>query len=88
MLNKGQKVIDTFKGEIDTFGGEILENEFYGKEAIIIGQDCDNDYYAFYPNCELGWQPTDEEYEIIKSLGINESGTISYIFEDYYEVVE
>lgn len=79
-LQRGSKVVNTFKGIKGS------ENKFFGREAIIISKDWEgDDYYAFYPNCALGWDPTDEDYEILEELGIEEFGTISYIFKGFYK---
>ena len=79
-LQKGTKVVNTFKG----IKGSA--NKFLGRTAIIISKDWEgDDYYAFYPDCALGWEPTEEEYEILEELGIEEFGTMGYIFRGFYE---
>lgn len=79
-LQRGQRVVNTFKGLRGS------ENPFLNREAIILGKDWEGcDYYAFYPNCALGWEPTEEDYEVLEELGIEEFGTISYIFPEFYQ---
>ena len=77
-LQRGQRVVNTFKGLRGS------ENPFLNREATILGKDWEGcDYYAFYPNCALGWEPTEEDYEVLEELGIEEFGTIGYIFQEF-----
>ena len=79
-LQRGQRVVNTFKGLRGS------ENPFLNREAIILGKDWEGcDYYAFYPNCALGWEPTEEDYGMLEELGIEEFGTIGYIFQEFYQ---
>lgn len=79
-LQRGQRVVNTFRGIKGS------ENPFLNREAIILGRDWEgSDYYAFYPNCALGWEPTDEDYEVLEELGVDEFGTMGYIFSSFYQ---
>lgn len=82
-MKQGQRVINLFKGIKGS------ENKFYGREAVILSKDWEgNDYYAFYPNCALGWLPSEEEEEVLESLGIDEFGTIGFVFNEFCELVD
>ena len=75
-LKIGTKVVDNFK-----------KSETYGKVGIIIGIDNDGDYWTFFPNCALGYNVTDEDYDILDELGVDEFGTCSYTFPGMVELV-
>ena len=75
-LQRGTKVIDRFS-----------KSETFGRVAIILEQDQDGDYWCFFPNCALGYNLKDEEYDILDELGIDEFGTCGYCFPEMVEVV-
>lgn len=75
-LKVGTKVIDKFS-----------KSETFGKVGIIIEIDNDGDYWTFFPNCGLGYNVKDEEYDILEELGIDEFGTCGYTFADMIELV-
>ena len=75
-LQRGTKVIDRFS-----------KSETFGRVAIILEQDQDGDYWCFFPNCALGYNLKDEEYDILDELGVDEFGTCGYCFPEMVEVV-
>ena len=75
-LKIGTKVVDNFR-----------KSETYGKVGIVIGIDNDGDYWTFFPNCALGYNVTDEDYDILDELRVDEFGTCSYTFPNMVELV-
>lgn len=75
-ITKGTRFIDRF-----------TKSETFGRTGIVVEIDGDGDYWCFFPNCALGYNVKDEDYDTLDELGIDEFGTMGYAFKEWMELV-
>lgn len=70
-LERGTKIVDTFE-----------RSQTYGKVGIILDIDKEGDYWCFFIDSAKGDSLTDEEYDYLESIDVDDFGTCGYAFPD------